>query len=414
MSSTTCFPLKTTRPNALKKPELFLNKGGDRRLVAGHRWIYSNEVDAQRSPLGAFSAGDVVELRSAGGRSLGAAFMEPQSLICARCFSVDAAIEPDTSFFISRLQQALALRQRFFPDPCYRLAYGDSDGLPGVVVDRFGDYLVLQLNNAAIERYSAALVEALVETIKPRGILLRPDSRMRREQGLAREAELVHGEVPQRVELVENGVRFLAPVYSGQKTGWFYDHRNNRAWLRDRVAGARVLDVYSYVGAWGVQAAVFGAAEVCCVDSSGPALDAVIGNAELNAVGAKLSCRQGPADQVMQDLARNGEQFDVVILDPPAFVQKRRDLAKGRKAYRRINELAMKLLRSGGLLVSGSCSMHLSEADLIDCLQGATQRSSGSLQIVGLGHQGEDHPVHPAIAETRYLKAVFGVFNPAG
>jgi len=383
-------------------------------LLRGHRWVYSNEVDSARNPLTAFVAGDPVLVRSANGRALAAALMDPQSLICARCYSLDGEAELDSAFFLGRLRDALALRDRFFTQPCYRLVYGDSDSLPGVVVDRFGDYLVLQLNNAGMERYSEALQQALVELLQPRGILLRADSRMRREQGLQRQAEVIYGEVPDRVELVENGVKFLAPVFSGQKTGWFYDHRNNRAWLRNRVSGARVLDVYSYVGAWGVQAAAFGAAQVLCVDSSAPALDLVADNARLNGLEDVVACRQGQADQVMKELAAQGVSFDVVILDPPAFVQKRRDLAKGMKAYRRINELALRLVAPGGLLVSGSCSMHLSDADLVESMQGAAQRSAVQLQVVGLGHQGEDHPVHPAIAETRYLKAVFAVVNPAG
>lgn len=345
---------------------------------------------------------------------MGVALAEPQALICARLISAEPDTLPDVSFFSTRLSAALQLREQFFSEPCYRLVYGDSDFLPGVVIDRFGDHLVMQLNNPAIEAHLDALSEALVHTLQPAGVLLRPDSRMRREQGLAREAEVLIGDVPEQLPLQENGVRFAAPVYSGQKTGWFYDHRNNRAWLRDRVNGARVLDVYSYIGAWGVQAAAFGATEVCCVDSSAPALEAVLVNGELNGVAQRLDCRQGPADRVMQELASAGRQYDVVILDPPAFVQKKRDLAKGRKAYRRINEMALDLLAPGGLLVSGSCSMHLSEADLVECLQAAGSRRRRQLQLVGVGSQGEDHPVLPAIPETRYLKAAFSVVNSAG
>ncbi len=398
----------------LKKTELRLRKGADRRLRAGHCWVYSNEIDTSCVPLSAFTAGDIVTLLSSSGDALGSAYMEPQSLICARMFSRQAAAQFDQRLCQQNVAAALALRQRFFEHPYYRLIYGDSDGLSGVVVDRFGDYLVLQLNTAGIERYRAALVQALVECLKPAGILLRSDSRARRDQGLPDRVEVVHGQVPDMVPLVENGVQFEAPLKSGQKTGWFYDHRRNRLRLQSLSRGRRVLDVYSYMGGWGVQAAVAGAAQVCCVDSSEPALAGVAHNAELNGVQDRVSTLTGRADQVMGGLRDGGERFDIVVLDPPAFIPRRRDLGKGRKAYRRINELAMGLLNPGGVLVSASCSMHLTEADLLELMAAAGQRSNCTVQVTELGGQAADHPIHPAIAATRYLKAAFAVINPAG
>lgn len=398
----------------LKKPELWLRKGADRRLRGGHCWVYSNEIDIGRSPLAGFQAGDLVDVKSASGESLGAACMEPQSLICARRYSQDPTAQLDTAFFASKLGAARSLRDTFFEQACYRLVYGDSDGLSGVVADRFGDYLVLQLNTQGIERYQEPLLEALVDELKPTGILLRLDSRSRRDQGLEDKVEVVYGSVPEQVPLVENGVEFSAPVQTGQKTGWFYDHRSNRAHLQRLSKGKKVLDVYSYIGGWGVQAAVAGADSVCCVDSSGPALELAAINAANNGVAERLETRQGKADQVMQQLFDDGERYDIVVLDPPAFIPRRRDIGRGRKAYRRINELAMKLLRPGGMLVSASCSMHLAELDLLEVLRGAGQRTGLNAQIVAMGGQGEDHPVHPAIPETRYLKAAFAVINPAG
>jgi 23S rRNA (cytosine1962-C5)-methyltransferase len=396
----------------LKRTELWLRKGADRRLRGGHCWVYSNEVDSSRSPLSGFQAGDIVKLKAASGESLGAACMEPQSLICARRFSLEPGADLDTALFASRLTAALALRETFFDQPCYRLLYGDSDGVSGVVADRFGDYLVLQLNTAGIERYQQPLLEALVEGLRPQGILLRADSRSRRELGLDDRNEVVYGTVPEQVSLVENGVEFSAPVHSGQKTGWFFDHRSNRAQLQQLSRGRRVLDVYSYIGAWGVQAAVAGADTVCCVDSSGPVLEAAALNAALNGVGDRLQTRKGKADQVMQELYASGERYDIVVLDPPAFIPRRRDLGKGRKAYRRINELAMRLLAPGGILISASCSMHLSELDLLEVLRGAGQRTGLNAQVVAMGGQAADHPVHPAIPETEYLKAIFARILP--
>jgi 23S rRNA (cytosine1962-C5)-methyltransferase len=265
----------------------------------------------------------------------------------------------------------------------------------------------MQLNNSSLERYRQPLLEALIATLAPRGILLRADSRSRREQGLSTDCEVIHGEVPQQVALQENGVNFRAPVYDGQKTGWFYDHRMSRARLAAWVNGKSVLDVYSYVGGWGIQAAAFGATAVCCVDSSALALEGVEMNARLNQLENRVTTRRGSGPELMAAMHVEGSLFDVVVLDPPAFIQRKKDLKKGIAAYRRINELGLQLLPPGGLLVSASCSMHLSRADLISTVQQAAVRAGCQIRVVEQGAQGPDHPIHPAIPETEYLKAVF-------
>lgn len=387
--------------------DLFLRQGADRRLRGGHLWVYSNEIDAARTPLSGFAAGDLVCVRDARGGLLGSAYMEPQSLICARLYAPGEMRALDEALFRDRLGAALAGRAAVFDKPCYRLVYGDSDTLPGIVIDRFGDYLVVQFNNEGIERYREHLLPALIGQMQPRGILLRGDSRSRREQGLPGGAEVVYGEVPEQVTLEENGVRFLAPVHGGQKTGWFYDHRMSRARLAAWVSGKSVLDVYSYIGGWGIQAAAFGASAVCCLDSSAQALEGVTANAGLNGLQDKVTTLRGSAPETMSALRAEGQQFDVVILDPPAFIQRKKDLKKGITAYRRINELGLHLLRPGGLLVSGSCSMHLSRADLMTAMQQASVRAGCQLRVVEQGAQGPDHPIHPAIPETEYLKAIF-------
>ena len=387
--------------------DLYLRRGAERRLRGGHLWVYSNEVDSDRSPLGGFRPGDVVCVRASDGTLLGSAYMEPQALICARLYAPGEARTLGENLFGERLAAALSLRQSAFDKPFYRLAYGDSDMLPGLVVDRFGDYLVLQLNNGGVECHREPLLRALVALLGPAGILLRGDSRSRREAGLSPEPEVVHGEVPPQVPLEENGVAFLAPVFAGQKTGWFFDHRMSRArlaaWVRDRS----VLDVYSYIGGWGIQAAAAGAASVCCLDSSGPALEGVTANAALNGLETLVSTRRGSAPETMAEMRAGGQRFDVVVLDPPAFIQRKKDLKKGITAYRRINELALHLLNPGGLLVSASCSMHLARADLMAAMQQAAVRAGCQLRVVEQGFQGPDHPIHPAIPETEYLKAIF-------
>jgi 23S rRNA (cytosine1962-C5)-methyltransferase len=387
--------------------DLFLRQGADHRLRGGHLWVFSNEVDSDRSPLGGFAAGDLVTVRNANDKLLGCAYMEPSALICARLYAPGEQRTLDAQFFAARLATALALRQAAFDKPFYRLVYGDSDTLPGLVVDRFGDVLVMQLNNSGLERYREPLLQALVATLAPSGILLRSDSRSRREQGLATETEVVYGTVPRQVPLQENGVQFLAPVYDGQKTGWFYDHRMSRARLAPWVRGKRVLDVYSYIGGWGLQAAAFGATSVCCLDSSAQALEGVETNARLNQLQDRVMTRRGSAPETMASMQAEGALFDVVILDPPAFIQRKKELKKGIAAYRRINELGLQLLQSGGLLVSASCSMHLPRAELITAVQQAAVRSGCQVRVVEQGAQGADHPIHPAIPETEYLKAVF-------
>ena len=387
--------------------DLFLRKGADHRLRGGHLWVYSNEVDSKRSRLSDFVAGDLVTVRNTNSKLLGSAYMDPSALICARMYALGEERVMDTALFTSRLETALAMRQAVFKKPFYRLVYGDSDTLPGLIVDRFGDYLVIQLNNGGLERYREPLLAALVAALKPRGILLRADSRIRREQGLSTDSAVVFGEVPQHVPLEENGVQFLVPVFDGQKTGWFYDHRMSRARLANWVKDKSVLDVYSYIGGWGVQAAAFGARQVCCLDSSAQALEGVDANARLNQVESRIVTRRGSAPETMASMAAQGSRFEVVILDPPAFIQRKKDLKKGIAAYRRINELGLQLLQSGGLLVSASCSMHLSRADLMTAMQQAAVRAGCAIRVVEQGAQGPDHPIHPAIPETEYLKAVF-------
>ncbi|HEX2189004.1 MAG TPA: class I SAM-dependent rRNA methyltransferase [Longimicrobiaceae bacterium] len=386
-------------------PPLRLKKNEDRRLRAGHLWVFSNEVDVARTPLTAFEPGQPVAVEDHRGAPLGAAYVNPRSLIAARLVGRDPARPLDGALLRERLARALALRERLFPGPFYRLAFGEGDGLPGLVVDRFGGVLVAQLTTAGMERLRGEVVAALAETARPAGILLRNDVPGRTLEGLEPYVEVAHGEVPERAELEENGVRFRAPVSGGQKTGWFYDHRMNRARMQAYAPGRRVLDVFSYVGGWGVQAAAAGAAEVLCVDSSEPALAAARENADSNGVGERVRTRRGDAFDVLRALAEEGERFDVVVLDPPAFIKRKKDQKAGEEAYRRLAQHGMQVLAPDGILVSASCSYHMSREALHDALLRAGRRLGRDLQLLEEGMQGPDHPVHPAIPETRYLKA---------
>lgn len=388
-------------------PVLTLKSQADRRLKLGHLWIYSNEVDVERTPLKNFAAGEQALVTSHNGKPLGIALMNPNALICGRLISRSEKYPLNKSLLVHRIKQSLALRELTFDQPYYRLIFGDADLLPGLVVDRFGAFLVVQIASAGMEQVKDEIVEALVQVLKPQGILLSNDHSARSLEDLPEYVEVAYGEVPERVELVENNTRFLAPVHGGQKTGWFYDHRMNRAQLQAYVKDKRVLDVFSYIGGWGVQAAQAGAREVVCVDASEAALDGVERNAELNGVTDRVSAIHGKAIDVLKHLIAEGEQFDVVVLDPPAFIKRRKDQKSGEAAYRHLNELGMRLLGRDGLLVSASCSMHLQRNTLLDIVRGAGRHLDRHVQIIGQGGQGPDHPVHPAIPETDYLKAVF-------
>ena len=388
-------------------PPLRLRKNEDRRLRAGHLWVFSNEVDVRITPLTAFEPGDAVEVQDARGAPLGVGYVNPRSLIAARLVSRDREARVDAAFLRRRLGRALALRETIFDRPFYRLAFGESDGLPGLVVDRFGEVLVAQITTAGMERVKEEVVDALRDLLSPAGILLRNDSSGRALEGLESYVETAHGAVPDVVALEENGVRFEAPM-AGQKTGWFYDHRMNRARMSSYVRGRRVLDVFSYVGGWGVQAAAAGASSVVCVDASAPALEQAKRNAELNGASDRVETRRGDAFDVLRALAADGEKFDVVVLDPPAFIKLKKDHKAGEEAYQRVNALAMDVLKQDGVLVSASCSYHLPAESLQDAMLRAARRQGRSLQILEQGHQGPDHPVHPAIPETAYLKAFVG------
>jgi 23S rRNA (cytosine1962-C5)-methyltransferase len=385
-------------------PQLRLKRGEDRRIAAGHQWVFSNEVDTGATPLAKFAPGSIAAVVSDRDRFLGWAYVNPHSLIAARILGRSREHAPGKSLLVHRLQVALALRQRLYDAPYYRLVHGESDNLPGLVIDRYGDVLVAQIGTAGMEAMKDSILAALVKVVKPSTVVWKNDGGSRDLEGLPKYVEAALGEVPEHVRIVERGLTFTAPLVGGQKTGWFYDQAANRAQFLPMTRGAkRVLDVFSYVGAWGVTAAATGA-EVTCVDSSAPALEAVARNAEANGIGTLKTVR-GDAFTALEELHAAREKFDVVIVDPPAFIKRRKDQAKGEAAYKRLNQLAMQLLPRDGLLISCSCSYHLEPEALLDGIQKGARHLARFAQVIATGGQAPDHPVHPAIRETRYLKA---------
>lgn len=386
---------------------LRLRKGEDRRLQAGHLWVYSNEIDVSKTPLKNFSPGQLVRIESNQAKPLGIGYINPQTLLCARLLSRNPDAVIDQTFLEQTLGQALARRESLFSQPFYRWVYGDSDGLPGLIVDRYDQHLCVQITTAGMEALKAELISALITVVQPQSILLRNDHGMRELEGLPTYVECVHGTMPERIHLIENDVTFAIDPWQGQKTGWFYDHRENRAQLIRYVKDRRVLDLFSYVGGWAIQAAKFGAKEVVAVDSSAKALALLRENAALNDVSAIVQDYQNDAFEQLKLYKQQGERFDVIILDPPAFIKKRKDISAGLIAYRRLNELAIGLLSPRGYLISASCSQHLSREQLIDVVLEGSIKLKRSLHILAHGHQGSDHPIHLAIPETDYLKAIF-------
>ncbi|MEA3141634.1 MAG: rRNA (cytosine1962-C5)-methyltransferase [Gammaproteobacteria bacterium] len=394
--------------NVAQLPVLRLKRNEDRRLHAGHLWIFSNEVDTVQTPLPKFKAGELVRVVAHNDRALGLAYVNPSSLIAARVLQTWRI--PDTAWLAQRIRTALVLRERLYAKPYYRLVYGESDGLPGLVVDRYGSACVVQIGTAGMEQLKAQIQEALLQVLKCDSLLFKNDSSAREMEGLPSYVETAKGTFDKPAVVMEDGLEFLAPLVDGQKTGWFFDQAANRRDLGKYVRrGARVLDVFSYVGAWGVRAAHQGAREVICVDSSAAALDLAATNAERNRV--KIATRKGDAFTVLEELFSEGERFDVIIIDPPAFAKRKKDLPKALAAYKRLNQLAIKLMADEGILVSCSCSFHISGEDLQDAIAKAARGADKHLQILQMGGQAPDHPVHPAIPETRYLKAYFCRIN---
>jgi 23S rRNA (cytosine1962-C5)-methyltransferase len=387
-------------------PVLKLKRGEDRRIRGGHPWVFSNEVDNDATPLAKVAPGAVVRIHSDRDQFLGHAYVNPHALICARIMGRDAEHGLDRSLIVHRFNIALALRERLSREPYYRLVFGESDGLPGLVLDRYGDILVGQIATRGMEALKTEIEAAVGSVLTPRALFWKNDSGARALEQLPATAEVGFGEVPDEVAIVEAGLRFTAPLRSGQKTGWFYDQTANRARLaRYLWAGARVLDVCSYVGAWAVTALSHGAHQATCIDSSAPALAYAQRNAAAN--GLNVATLQADAFDALKSLHEQGERFDVVILDPPAFIKRKKDIPQGQAAYRKLNQLALSLIAREGLLVSCSCSYHLTGEDLAGAIQGAARQTARFVQILEAAGQSPDHPIHPAIPETRYLKAFF-------
>lgn len=381
-------------------------KAEARAIRHGFPWIYADELVTDRRSR-ALAPGTLAVLEDAERRPLGLVTVNPGSKIIARMLDRDPQAVVGEAWFATRLARALALRERLLDAPFYRLVHAEADGLPGVVIDRFGDAAVIQPNAAWAEQLLEPLIAALMAVTGVRHLVKNGTGRARGLEGLAEETLVLHGQVAGPVPVPMNGATYMADLTGGQKTGLFYDQRPNHAFAARLAPGARVLDVFSHVGGFALAALAAGAEAALAVDSSVPALALAEEGAARSGVAARLATRKGDAFEVMEALGAEGARFDLVVCDPPAFAPHRGALDAGLRAYERVARLAAPLVAPGGYLGLCSCSH---AADLA-AFRAASARGIGRGgrrgQIIHTGFAGPDHPLLPQLAESGYLKAVF-------
>ncbi len=384
----------------MSRKTIILPKG--RRARGGSPWIFSNEIRMDQ-PAKAVSPGAVVNVCGEDGRDFGTGYFNPKSLIAVRLLAdnCDAAIDAD--FFAARIGRALRLRDSLYDRPFYRLVHAEGDHLPGLVIDRFGDTLTVQIGTAGMEKQKAAILAALDRLLSPATVILRADAPSRALEGLDCYVETAKGK-GHRIAVEENGVRYIADLTEGQKTGWYYDQRDNRAFIAQFAKGKSVLDAYSYTGGFGIPAARAGARETVCLDSSAPALALAEESARANDV--KINAVKADVFEELGRLTASNEKFDIVLADPPPFVKSKKDLEPGAKAYRKLARLAASVTAPDGILMLASCSHNIPpDRFAAECAAGI-QRTGRRASLIRQAGAGPDHPVHPLLPESAYLKAL--------
>jgi 23S rRNA (cytosine1962-C5)-methyltransferase len=382
--------------------KIVMERGEDKRIRAGHQWIFSNEI---REICGEKKPGEAAEIYDAGGAFIGVGYYNPHSLIAARVMAKSRVDIDAADFYRDRIATALALRRLLYPGlETFRLVYGEGDFLPGLVLDKYDDYLSVQFLTCGMEMRRELITGVLHELLAPLGIVARNDVSVRSLEGLMDAVEVLHGELPEHLEIEEHSLRFRVDLLRGQKTGHFLDQKDNHLLLKERSKGKKVLDCFSYSGSWGIHAAAFGAAEVTCIDISKRAIDLALENAALNGFDRIVKCEEADAFERLRSLKSEGESFDVVVLDPPAFVKSRKVLKEAMKGYHTINRRAMELLRPGGYLITCSCSYHMERDMFRNLLANAAQQAGREMRLIKVRSQAPDHPVLLAMPETEYLK----------
>ena len=381
--------------------------GKEKRVYSRHPWVFRSDIARTE---GECVPGDLVDILSSKGKFLARGFYNPNSQIALRIMTYRQ--EPvDRAFIFRRVREAVDYRRTFADLRSCRLIFAESDRLPALIVDSFGDVLVLQCLALGMERFKQDVVDALVEELHPAGIWERNDVPVRRLEGMEMMTGLLYGEVPDRVMMEENGIRFLVDVKEGQKTGFFLDQKENRAAIAPFVRGKRVLDCFCHTGSFALHAGYYGAAEVTGVDISEYACQCAEENARINGLEKTVRFETANVFDLLSGKSRTGEKYDVIILDPPAFTKSRSTVEKARKGYKEINLRAMKMIEPGGYLITCSCSQHILPGMFQEIILEAAGDARVLLRQAEFRTQGKDHPILPASPETQYLKCgIYQVF----
>ncbi len=399
----TVLPFATRRTPSMKT--VHLKQKEDRRVLRGHPWVFSNEL--REIPKDLFP-GEIVDVLDSSGRFIGRGYIKPHTLIAVRILSRQRE-EIDVDFFRRKIAAARALRTMLGFGDSFRAVFSEGDGLPGLIVDKYADTLVVQSSTAGIDRVQEVIIAALKDEYGPQSIVLRNDAASRGIEGLSRETRVVLGEVAGTVMFEESGISYLADVLEGQKTGFFFDQRENRLALEDYVRGRRTLDCFCYVGAWALSAARFGASEVLGLDASEKAISLAAENATRNGLEARF--KTADVFDELRLLEKQRERFGCIVLDPPAFVKSRAKVREALKGYKEINLRAMRLLERGGVLVTCSCSHHIDQELFREMLIDAAYSAGRQARILEMRTQSRDHPILLAARETQYLKCAILVID---
>lgn len=387
------------------RPRIALLPRADKRLRAGHPWAFANEIRMDAAAR-AIEPGTLVRLDDAAGQALGVAMFNYRSLIAARLIERDAEAVIDARFLARRLDRAKVLRENLIGGAHWRWAHAEADGLPGLVIDRYGETVVVQANTAGMERLQDELLAALDRAVGPRAVILRNDLGVRFLEGLSGYVRVAKGDLASPIAVEENGLIYLADPSEGQKTGWFFDQRANRAFVAQASKGAKVLDLYCHTGGFAIAAAAAGARQVLAVDRSAPSLALATQAASRNKVGQKIRFETADVFDMLADIASSKERFDVVIADPPAFVKAKKDHAAGLRGYRKLLRLAASVVKPGGLLFAASCSQLVSTDEFADQLRLGLNDAGREGKIVRASGADLDHPIHPSLPQSAYLKAL--------
>lgn len=386
-------------------PKLRIIHRKELRITQGHPWIFSNEIE-NFAELKTLEKGQIVEVQIKKDEPFALAYFNPHSLIAGRILTYDSKEEINQDFFTKKINNAKILRDKFYDKPFYRLIHSEADGLPGLVIDCFGDVLSCQISTAGMEKLTPVLILAL-ETIFPNSkIIFRNDVESRKFENLELYSKEIKGQIAEEIEIEENGLKFLVNVKTGQKTGWFFDQRNNRQFIGSLAKDCDVLDAFSYVGGFGLNALKNGAKSVTFIDSSEPALSYLQKNLALNNFTEPQDILCNKVVEALDDPEFQKKRFDIIVLDPPAFVKSKKDFAVGLKAYEKLVRLAAKTLQPNGILMLASCSHNAALSDLIAAASNGLRKANRQAKLIRTFGAGFDHPVNPALKESEYLKSI--------